>query len=149
MIRKIPVVYKDAAGIWWEDRFRPYVCMVVNVVLNIVLVQIIGISGIILSSIFSLLVSIPWENSTIFKNVFHQSSREYYGKQIGYLFTMFLGGFLTWEICSFFADSIGTLFLRGVICLIVPNTVFVALNHRRQEFKDSVAFVVRILKRQY
>jgi hypothetical protein len=37
-----------------EDRFRPYVCMVVNVVLNIVLVQIIGISGIILINIFYL-----------------------------------------------------------------------------------------------
>ena len=30
-IRKIPVTYKDAAGIWWEDRFRPYVSMIVQV----------------------------------------------------------------------------------------------------------------------
>ena len=75
MIRKIPVVYKDAAGIWWEDRFRPYVCMITNVVLNIVLVQLIGISGIILSTVLSLFVSIPWENYTIFKYVFNRSSK--------------------------------------------------------------------------
>lgn len=149
MIRKIPVVYKDAAGIWWEDRFRPYVCMVVNVVLNITLVQVIGISGIILSTVFSLVISIPWENYTIFKNVFHRGSGEYYGKMFTYAGTMLLGGLLTWWICSFFGDGIVAFLLRGVICVIVPNIVFIALNFQRQEFKDSVDMAMRILKRKY
>ena len=81
--------------------------------------------------------------------MFNRNSKEYYGKLFGYMLTMFLGGLLTWWICSFFQDSIVAFFLRGVVCVVVPNVVFVALNHRRQEFKDSVAFVVRILKRQY
>ena len=58
-IRKIPVVYKDAAGIWWEDRFRPYVCMVVNVVLNLILV--IGfhmdVAGVAIATVASQAVS--------------------------------------------------------------------------------------------
>lgn len=147
-IRKIPVVYKDAAGIWWEDRFRPYVCMVVNVVLNITLVQIIGISGIILSTVFSLVVSIPWENYTIFKFVFHRSSREYYGKMFAYAGIMFLGGCLTYWICGFFGEGILAFLLRGVVCVIVPNVVFVCLNYRRQEFKDAMAMVKHILGRK-
>ncbi len=49
-IRKVVINYKDAAGIWWEDRFRPYVCMVVNLVSNIVLVQYIGLAGIVIST---------------------------------------------------------------------------------------------------
>lgn len=149
MIRKIPVVYKDAAGIWWEDRFRPYVCMVVNVVLNITLVQVIGISGIILSTVFSLAVSIPWENYTIFKNVFHRGSGEYYGKMFAYAGTMLLGGLLTWWICSFFGDGILAFLLRGMICMVVPNLVFAGLNFHRQEFGDAYAMVMRILKRQF
>ncbi len=148
-IRKIPVVYKDAAGIWWEDRFRPYVCMVVNVVFNIVLVQIIGISGIILSTVFSLVISIPWENYTIFKYVFHRSSAEYYGKMAYYAAVMFAGGGLTYWICNFFDDSILSFFLRGVVCVVVPNVVFICLNYRRQEFKDSMAMIKRILNRQF
>ena len=149
MIRKIPVVYKDAAGIWWEDRFRPYVCMVVNVVLNITLVQIIGISGIILSTVFSLCISIPWENYTIFKSVFHRGSALYYGKMFAYAGTMLLGGLLTWWICSFFGEGILAFLLRGVVCVIVPNVVFVGLNFRRQEFGDTVALVKRIIKRKF
>ena len=149
MIRKIPVVYKDAAGIWWEDRFRPYVCMVVNVVLNIILVQCIGISGIILSTVASLIISIPWENYTIFKYIFHCSAKKYYLNMFTYAFTMCLGGGLTFWICSLFGDSILHLLFRLPICLIIPNLVFCLFNFRRQEFKDSIEMIKRILKRQF
>lgn len=148
-IRKIPVVYKDAAGIWWEDRFRPYVCMVVNVVLNILLVQMIGISGIILSTVFSLCVSIPWENYTIFKYVFHRSSRSYYGKMFLSAGTMLLAGAVTLWLCSFLGDSIAAFFGKGIVCVIVPNMIFVACNCKRKEFKETMAFAKRIVKRQY
>lgn len=149
MIRKIPVVYKDAAGIWWEDRFRPYVCMVTNVVLNIVLVQFIGISGIILSTVFSLFVSIPWENYTIFKYVFHQSSKAYYGKMFFSAGTMVLAGAVTLWVCSLLGNGIWTLLLKGVICVIVPNLIFILLNFKRPEYKEAINFVLRIFKRQF
>ena len=148
-LRKIPVVYKDAAGIWWEDRFRPYVCMVTNVVLNILLVQIIGISGIILSTVFSLCISIPWENYTIFKYVFHRSSRAYYGKLAAYCGSMILGGLVCFWLCSLFSDGIPALMARAVICVIVPNVIFAALNCRRAEFRLARDMVLRILRRQF
>jgi O-antigen/teichoic acid export membrane protein len=148
-IRKIPVVYKDAAGIWWEDRFRPYVCMVVNVVLNIVLVQVIGISGIILSTVFSLFVSIPWENYTIFKYVFHRGSKAYYGKMFLSAGTMLLAGAVTLWICSLLGDDIPGFLLKGCICIIVPNAIFAALNCKRPEFGGMMNMVRRILKRQF
>lgn len=144
-IRKIPVTYKDAAGIWWEDRFRPYICMFVNLGLNIYLIQRIGVSGIILSTVFSLCISIPWENYTIFKNVFHCSSRDYYGKMLAYALTMSMGGGVCYWICSQFGEGIGLFILRGIICLIVPNVIFVLLNCRRTEFKEALAFVSHVL----
>lgn len=147
-IRKIPVVYKDAAGIWWEDRFRPYVCMIVNVVLNVVLVQIIGISGVILSTVFSLFISIPWENYTIFKYVFHRSSGSYYGKMFFSAGTMLIAGGVTLWVCSFFGEGILSLLLQGVVCIIVPNLIFVLCNCKRKEFKETMTFVKRIVKRQ-
>lgn len=148
-IRKIPVVYKDAAGIWWEDRFRPYVCMVVNVVLNIVLVQVIGVSGIILSTVFSLFISIPWENYTIFKYVFNRSSKPYYGRMLLSAGTMLLAGAVTWWICSLLSDSIPAFILKMCICVTVPNAIFALLNCKRPEFHEMMRMVLRILKRQF
>ncbi len=148
MLRKIPVVYKDAAGIWWEDRFRPYVCMIVNVVLNVILVQVIGVSGIILSTVFSLLVSIPWENYTVFKYVFHRSSKEYYCKMAYYAASMLLGGCVCFWLCSFLGNGIWQLFGRAAICIAAPNLIFIAVNFKRPEFQDSISFIGRILKRK-
>ena len=147
-IRKIPVAYKVAAGIWWEDRFRPYVCMVTNVVLNIWMVQKIGVAGIILSTVFSLFISIPWENYTIFKYVFHRSAREYYGKMAAYFVSMALAGSACFALCSLFPNGFLSLFARAVICLIVPNAIFAALNFRRPEFAGTVALASRILRRK-
>lgn len=148
-IRKIPVVYKDAAGIWWEDRFRPYVCMIVNVVLNIALVQVVGISGIILSTVFSLFISIPWENYTIFKYVFHRSSKPYYGKMFLSASTMLLAGAVTLWICSLLRDGISAFVLKMCICVVVPNVIFALLNSKRPEFHEMMNMVRRILKRQF
>ena len=147
-IRKIPVTYKDAAGIWWEDRFRPYVCMVVNVVLNVLLVQVIGVSGIILSTVFSLLISIPWENHTIFKHVFHRGSRAYYAKMLGYALTMLAAGTLTYAVCSLAGEGFAGLMLRAMICVVVPNAVFAAVYCRSREFREAKALVMRIIKRK-
>ena len=148
-IRKIPVVYKDAAGIWWEDRFRPYVCMVVNVVMNIILVQVIGVSGIIFSTVISLLVSIPWENYTIFQYIFHCSSWSYYKKMTASACSMLIAGGITWWICSLLGNGILSFLLRGCACVLIPNLLFAIMNCKRWEFRETLRFVARILKRQF
>ena len=123
--------------------------MIVNVVLNIALVQSIGISGIILSTVFSLCVSIPWENYTIFKYVFHRGSRDYYGKMFLSAGTMLLAGAVTLGLCSLFGDGILAFLLKGCICVIVPNVLFAALNHKRPEFRETMIMVQRILNKQF
>ena len=148
-IRKIPVTYKDAAGIWWEDRYRPYVSMIVNLVFNIILVQLIGVSGIILSTVISLMVSIPWENYTIFKYVFHRSSKEYYGKLLSYTFTMAISGVGTYFLCDMIWDNFVGLFIKAAICVVIPNVIFVILNYRKEEFKQSVEMIKRIVGRKF
>ena len=77
-IRRIILLYKDAAGIWWEDRFRPYLMIVVNVASNLILVNYIGLNGVIISTIISMLISVPWENYTVFKYIFKRTSKKYY-----------------------------------------------------------------------
>ncbi len=147
-IRKIPITYKDAAGIWWEDRFRPYVCMIVNVILNVILVQVIGVSGIILSTVCSLFISIPWENYTIFRYIFRCSSREYYFKMFCFGLSMAIGGVVCFWLCGLLANGLPQLFLRMLLCLSVPNIIYAVLNCKRQEFHDTIEFVGRIVRRQ-
>lgn len=145
-IRKIPVTYKDAAGIWWEDRYRPYICMVVNLGLNILLAQVIGISGILISTVISLCISIPWENYTIFKHIFHRGSWEYYRKMAYYAATVFIAGIVTFVACKPWGNNFSALIIRGSICIVIPNLIIILGNFKGEEFQDTKEFLLRILK---
>jgi hypothetical protein len=142
-IRKVILTYKDAGGIWWEDRFRPYIMMIVNLVGNFVLVQIIGIYGVILSTIISMLVSVPLENYTVFKYIFHKPSREFYLKNLLYvIFAMGLGAATYW-LCSFAPEGVVGLIIRASICLIVPNVLIIILFRKTKELNHARKLLLR------
>lgn len=142
-IRRIVLMYKDAAGIWWEDRFRPYVMMFTNLAGNFILVQIIGLYGVILSTIISMLISVPWENQTVFKYIFKRASAPYYQRTFFYLILTIGIALLTYGLCSFLPEGIVGLIERAVVCLIVPNVLIVFLFHKTQKFQYAVKLIIR------
>jgi len=145
--RKVVVTYKDAAGIWWEDRFRPFVMAGTNLISNLILVRFIGIWGIVLSTILSLLVSIPWETYTVFKYVFKCSPKEYAISLIRFLAVLTAACAVTLSICQIASEGIAAILIRGCICAVVPNVIFFFAFHRQEEFAEAKALVLRILKR--
>lgn len=142
-IRKVILTYKDAGGIWWEDRFRPYIMMIVNLVGNFIMVQFIGIYGVILSTIISMLVSIPLENYTVFKYIFHKSSRQFYLTNCLYAVLAAALCAATYWLCSFAPEGILGLIVRAAICLIVPNAAIILLFCRTKEFKHARKLLFR------
>ena len=142
-IRRVVLTYKDAGGIWWEDRYRPYVMMVINLAGNLILVQFIGLYGVVFSTIISMLVSIPIENYTVFKYIFNKSSKDYYKKNALYIALGVAICLLTYWVCGFAPDGILGLIVRLVICLIIPNVMIVLLFHRTKEFKHAKMLILR------
>lgn len=142
-IRKVVLTYKDAGGIWWEDRFRPYIVMVVNLIGNLILVQIIGIYGVILSTIISMLVSIPIENYTVFKYIFNRSSRSFYLSNLVYMGMTIGLCALTYGICSFAPNGIPGLFVRALICLVIPNLIIILLFRKKEEYLHARKLVLK------
>ena len=145
--RRIVTTYKDAAGLWWEDRFRPFVMAGTNLVSNLIMVQFIGIWGIVLSTILSLCISIPWETYTVFKYVFKRSSKEYYLSLLKFILVLIVACVVTLGICQIASDGVIAILVRGCICIVVPNVIFFLAFHKRDEFAQSVQLVRRILKR--
>lgn len=151
-INQLLNIYKDASGIWHEDRFRPLIAAMTNLVLNLIMVQFWGIYGVLLSTILSLIiVEIPWLLHNLFSLIFNRSQLYGYVKEIlYYAFISFLICFITGFICSFihWGDWID-LFLRGLICCVVPNLLFLCIYYKRQAFKDSVVLVDKMTKYKF
>lgn len=124
-IRQSVLVYKDAAGMWNIDKIKPYVEIIINLILNIILVQFIGINGIILATIISMLcISLPWENKKFFKEYFNESTVEYYKKMLLYLIVTILGAFITYSICNLIiVQGVSGFIMKILICVFVPNII--------------------------
>ena len=150
-IRKVILTYKDAAGMWWADKWRPIVGCVVNLILNIVMVKTIGVVGVMLSTVISYaFVEIPWETHALFKNYFGNNEKRYYKQLITSTFCIFISGMATYSLCSVIKFSpIISLIIKGVLCVIIPNLIFVLLNIRNSDFAKSMMFVRNILKRKH
>ena len=77
--------YKDASGMWHEDRFRPLVAALTNLGLNLVLVQYIGIYGILLSTVLAILcVGMPWLLHNLFTVIFERNRMAGYIRKMLY-----------------------------------------------------------------
>lgn len=140
-INQLLNTYKDAAGIWNEDRFRPLVTAFTNLVMNLIMVQFMGIYGIILSTVLStLFVGMPWLLHNLFTVLFDKKQLVPYLKRLlFYVVIVFFSTFVTYHICDLFNQSDVLLILtRLVICMIVPNGIFFVAYYRMKEFKHSV-----------
>ena len=72
------ILFKDAGGIWKSDRFRPLITAMANLLVNLILVQHIGLYGIVFSTISSLLfIGFPWLIQKINKHLFKIDVKKY------------------------------------------------------------------------
>lgn len=141
-------VYKDAAGIWHQDRFRPLFSGVVNLILNIVLVNIIGIYGVLLSTIISVsLVSLPWIINNVFKLIFYRKNKTYIKKLLIYSGIIGIVSTVTYLICSIiFISGWLEVIVKAIVCMVIPNILLILLLSRDEHFHDAKSLILRMLK---
>ncbi len=142
--------YKDASGIWHEDRFRPLVEAVTNLTLNIVLVNVIGLYGIVLSTIFSMILVTPWLIHNIFKLIFGgEHIREFMIRLAYYTVITFLTAALTYQLCSFITGNlIYVVIVRLTVCVLFTNVLFLIFYFKIPEFKQCVILADHMTKQR-
>lgn len=140
-IQDIVTVYKEAAGLWDKDKYRPLISSLINLLLNILTVQKWGLYGVVLSTIVSvLIVDIPWVARSLFQTYFKKKLGRYYLRMLKvFLINLVLGG-VTYLCCRFVQSfsSIFNLLLCIVVCLLVPNIINFIIYRKRWEFKEAI-----------
>lgn len=141
-------MWKDAAGIWHEDKYRPLISAIVNLGLNLLFVNYIGIYGIILSTVLSyLIITIPWLISNLFSVLFKRSWKEFLKKYLYFTFVIMSTAVLCYILCYPIAEvSILNICIRLVICCIIPNLVFLLLFKHEAEFNGAIDMIDKITR---
>ena len=150
-MNKLTSMFKDAAGIWKIDKWRPLTAALVNLALNLATVNWIGLYGVLLSTVISIVfIQIPWIFHNLFKAVFpHEHLWEYVRLFSGIVAIEFICCVISWFACSFIHLGVWpTLIINAVISFVVPNIIFFAIFGRNEMFKESVAQIKRVLLRR-
>lgn len=145
-VNQLIEMYKDAAGIWYVDRYRALLTALVNVCANIYLVQVMGLYGVLLSTVISLLfVGLPWILHNLFTYVFREQSVLLYTlKLFGYACTTFLICVITNYIGKFVViKGYQGFVVRILICITVPNAINLIFFCRTRQFKKVLSYVTK------
>lgn len=148
-VNRVTNIYKDAAGIWHEDRFRPLVASVVNILLNALTITRLRFFGVIFSTVLSVLcVQFPWLMHNLFKLLFpHEYCMPYVRQHAKYAVITALVCAVTYALCAWIPlGLIPTLAVRFVISLTVPNLLFFIFYRRAEEFRLALEIVHRVTK---
>lgn len=140
-------VYQEAAGLWWENRYVPIIASIVNLTLNIYLVRINGLSGVLISSIISILLVYDIGYIRIIFNVLlKKDPKKYIIRQFYYAIVSILVMCFTYKICLFInINSFQEIIIKGIICVFIPNLIFVVFYHKLPEFKKVICLLRQII----
>lgn len=107
-------ITRESIGLWKRGKIWAGIEMAVNLVLNVILVNWIGVEGIVLATLISMLfIGIPVENRIIF-------SQYFVGKGNDKLKRMVIN--TVWMIC--------TACMVGLFCSIAPHVLYVSFAYK-------------------
>lgn len=146
-INQLLNTYKDASGIWQKDRYRPLVTAGVNLALNLLLVRTMGLYGVILCTIISmLLVGMPWLLHNLFHSIFGRKNLGNYIVHLLIYCGCAAGNALICYFCCSFVPVEGLLgiLIRIIVCGFLSNSIFLALSWNREELGQVLAFANKL-----
>lgn len=145
------LLIRETAGIWWKGKMGAVVETGLNILLNIVLVKIMGVEGIILATVLSmLLINIPVEFWSIFQGYFQRSPREYIFKQIRYFINLVIIIWISGKVVVYIPEAgMFGWFLKLSALIIIPNIAYMVLNLRCKEFMKTKELCKDIIEKYY
>lgn len=134
--RKAVLTFRDSMGLFWFDRYKALVEAALNLIISIVLVKMYGTLGVFLGTLASTLLTSVWvEPYVLYRHRLQRSPAKFYLQYAVYVAIMAIVWALTDRICGLMAGNIWwVLFVRLLICVIVPNTLLLLIYFRKKEF---------------
>lgn len=143
-MRRTSNTFKEAAGIFYEDRFVPLIESVVNLIASIVFAKILGLGGIFLGTIISSLILFLYSYPVlVFNKLFNKSYLEYIKIHLNFFLITILVACVSYYAVSLISieDKIFELLMKIIGCCIVPNFLFIIIFFKTDEFNYFKSFL--------
>lgn len=148
-MRKTSNTFKEAAGIFYEDRFVPLIESLVNILLSIILAKSFGLIGVFIGTFLSSLVLFLYSYPIfVYKKLFNKKYINFINVHLKYLLASIFITIITILLinCISISNLNFQLLINTVICIIVPNFLYIILFIRSTELKYYLSLVKQLLK---
>lgn len=139
---------REASGVFESVRYVMLIASIFNIILSIIFGKLIGLSGIILATAVSKLLTLFWyEPKMLCKLVFHNSVCEYWKKIITYSFAMLPCAAVGWILHGFHTTNILIMTLKVVLCGIITGLSFILFFIKTREMKRIINIFLNFFNR--
>ena len=150
LMRNSYMSFKEAAGIYYEDRFVPIIESIINIISSIVLCKFFGLAGVFMGTIISGLAlwcySYP---KYVYKKLFNRNYSDYAKETLGYILLFILIASGTYYLSTLinFSNIYLEFISNVVISLVIPNLVLLLIFYKTDNFKYYLNLVKSFIKR--
>lgn len=149
-MRQAVLVFRDSMGLFWYDRYKAVVEVVINLAASILLAKSFGTAGVFIGTLVSTLTTSAWVEPLVFYRVrLKASPMRYFGKYLLYTLIILGTAWLTDQACQMVPGSgWPLLLLRLAVCIVLPNLILLLCYHRTWEFRLLMNKGMRLLKKR-
>lgn len=148
-MRKNMNAFKEAAGVFYEDRYIPLVEVLVNIVVSIILGKLIGLAGVFIGTAISSLVLYGYSYPKyVYEPLFKRKNIQYW-KENAYYLGMMAILFVITEISVMWipiANVWMAFFVRIVATILVPSIGIWVVFRKKEEFLYFKGLVQKMVK---
>lgn len=150
LMRNSYMSFKEAAGIYYEDRFVPLIEATLNIIVSIFCCKLFGLAGVFMGTVISGLAlwcySYP---KYVYKKLFDRNYIEYAKETIGYiiLFVLIASGTYYLSTIINFSNIYLEFISNVIISLIVPNILLFIIFFKTDNFKYYSNLLKNVIKK--
>lgn len=128
--------FRNAYGLFWIAKYRPIIMVIINIIISVVLVQFIGIEGVLIGTLISRLVTTAWlDPYIVHKYGFEISPKSYYIDYLKYLVIFIaISIIFNYFVSMITINNIFILILIAILVVISVNVILVLLFFKTSEF---------------
>jgi O-antigen/teichoic acid export membrane protein len=154
MIRASISSFKEAAGIFHEDRFVPVIESIANLIFSVAFLKVFGLAGIFLGTACSTLIlhlySYP---KFVNKPLFKMSNKDYYYDFFSKLLIVFFISAATFTISRTIpiSSTFYKFIFNTIICIVLPNALLYLIYRNSEElsyYRELILKTTRVLSKK-
>jgi O-antigen/teichoic acid export membrane protein len=139
--------FRTSMGLFQQAKYRPIFSMIINLVVSLILVQYIGVYGVIIGTIISSLSTYMWFDPIIIhKYGFNRKATKYFIQNIYYLLITFIAGYTSYYVISLITlERYYILFTKIIICVVITAIIYSVFLFRSKEAKYLLKIIKQII----